>query len=182
MKPSIGEIRSLIREARRLEALSMSIYVRLAQRFRANRDLNEFWMSMARHEAAHVGALELLESMLDESGLEIDLPTSGVHIEAATRLIESIAARIVPAISIDDAFALAIELEGGELEDLVLDLIHSLADEAQRDQAAMMLVHDLSDLSLMVEKYTKSDELLARADALVEHHVDRREHKRRIES
>jgi hypothetical protein len=42
----------------------------------------------------------------------------------------------------------------------------------------MMLVHDLSDLSLMVEKYTRDDELLARADALVEHHVDRRERKR----
>jgi hypothetical protein len=73
---------------------------------------------------------------------------------------------------------MAIDLEGGELEDLVLDLIHSLTDQAQRDEAAMMLVHDLSDLSLMVEKYTRSDELLARADALVEHHVDRRERNR----
>ena len=73
---------------------------------------------------------------------------------------------------------MAIELESGELEDLVLDLIHNLTDEAQRDQAARMLVHDLSDLSLMVEKYTDDDELLARADALVEHHVDRRERKR----
>ena len=174
MKPSASEVRGLVREARRLEALSMSIYVRLAQYFKADRELHQFWMSMARHEAAHVGALELLESMLDESGLAIDLPASGVHIEAATRLIESVAARIRPGVSIDEAFAMAIDLEGGELEDLVLDLIHSLADKAQRDQAAMMLVHDLSDLSLMVEKYTRDDDLLARADALVERHVDRR--------
>ena len=182
MKPSVTEVRDLIREARRLEALSMSIYVRLAQRFKGDRELHQFWMSMARHEAAHVGALELLESMLDESGLAIDLPASGVHIEAATRLIESVAARVGASITTDEAFAMAIELEGGELEDLVLDLIHSLADEAQRDQAAMMLVHDLSDLSLMVEKYTRDDDLLARADALVERHVDRRESKRSREA
>jgi hypothetical protein len=171
-------VRQIVREARRLEALSMSIYVRLAERFRDDRDLHAFWMSMARHEAAHVGALELLESMLDESGLEIQLPPSGMHVEVAARTIEAVAARVGPSISVNDAFAMAIELEGGELEDLVLDLIHSLSDQAQRDQAAMMLVHDLSDLSLMVEKYTGDDELLARADALVEHHVDRRERKR----
>jgi hypothetical protein len=184
MKPSgpgvtnMDKTRALVREARRLEALSMSIYVRLGQRFRNDSELHQFWMSMARHEAAHVGALELLESMLDESGLKIALPTSSDHIEAAARLIESVSCRIAPDLSIDDAFAMAIDLEGGELEDLVLDLIHSLTDQAQRDQAAMMLVHDLSDLSLMVEKYTRNDELLARADALVEHHVDRRERNR----
>jgi rubrerythrin len=176
----VEEVRTLVREARRLEALSMSIYVRLAQTFRGEGELHAFWMSMARHEAAHVGALELLESMLDESGLEIELPTTSMHIEAAARLIESIAARNAPDLSIDEAFDMAIELEGGELEDLVLDLIHSLSDDIQRDQAAMMLVHDLSDLSLMVEKYSRSDELLAKADALVEHHVSRREGKHRL--
>lgn len=156
----------------------MSIYVRLAERFRDNRELHAFWVSMARHEAAHVGALELLEAMLDESGLDIRLPSSGMHVEAAARLIESVAARVGPTISVEEAFSMAIDLEGGELEDLVLDLIHSLSDQAQRDQAAMMLVHDLSDLSLMVEKYTRDDDLLARADALVERHVDSRERKR----
>ena len=156
----------------------MSIYVRLAERFRDNRELHGFWVSMARHEAAHVGALELLEAMLDESGLEIRLPPSGMHVEAAARTIEAVAARVGPSISVEEAFSMAIELECGELEDLVLDLIHSLTDQAQRDQAAMMLVHDLSDLSLMVEKYTRDDDLLARADALVERHVDSRERKR----
>jgi hypothetical protein len=176
----VEEVRTLVREARRLEALSMSVYVRLAQTFRAEAELHAFWMSMARHEAAHVGALELLESMLDESGLEIQIPTTSVHIEAAAKLIESVAARVAPGLTIDQAFDMAIELEGGELEDLVLDLIHSLSDEAQRDQAAMMLVHDLSDLSLMVEKYSRSDDLLAKADALVEQHVSRREGKDRL--
>jgi rubrerythrin len=171
-------IRHIVREARRLEALSMTIYVRLGEHFRDAADLHAFWMSMARHEAAHVGALELLEAMLEQAGVEIELPTSGTHVEAAATAIEAVAAKVHPGISIEEAFALAIELEGGELEDLVLDLIHSLTDDTQRDQAAMMLVHDLSDLSLMIEKYTSDDDLLAKADALVERHIDRREGRR----
>lgn len=158
----------------------MTVYVRLGERFRDTADLHAFWMSMARHEAAHVGALELLETMLEQSGLEIQLPESGMHIEAAAAAIEAVSAKCRPGISIAEAFELAIELEGGELEDLVLDLIHSLTDAAQRDQAAMMLVHDLSDLSLMIEKYTGDDDLLARADALVERHVDRRDGRRSV--
>jgi hypothetical protein len=173
-----ARIREIVREARRLEALSMTIYVRLGERFRVTPDLHSFWMSMARHEAAHVGALELLEAMLEQSGLDIQLPPSGMHVEAAARAIEAVEAKLSAEISVEAAFELAIELEGGELEDLVLDLIHSLSDEAQRDQAATMLVHDLSDLSLMIEKYTSNDELLARADELVERHVDRREGRR----
>jgi hypothetical protein len=176
------EIRALIVEARRLEGLSMSIYVRLAGRFDGGDELHDFWMSMARHEAAHVGALELLETMLDESDLDIEMPASSAGIEAAAELIEGVAKRIQREVTVEEAFALAIDLESGELEDLVLDLIHNLADSSQRDHAAKMLVHDLSDLSLMVEKYTKDDALLARADELVEQHVFRREAKKTVAS
>src|SRR5258708_712155 len=40
-----------------------------------------------------------------------------------------------------------------------------------RERAIQLLIHDLADLSYMVERYTKNDRLLARADALIERHV-----------
>lgn len=170
-----GEIASLIAEARRLEALAMTIYVRFGHRFADNPEIHRFWMSMARHEAGHVGALELLDSMRRESSLDLEISVSSEGVAAAAALIERIARESEQqALSLDRAFELAIELEGGELEDMVLDLIHGLADEAERDQAARLLVHDLSDLSLMIEKHGDDDELLARADELVESHVERR--------
>jgi len=169
-----ADIAFLIAEARRLEALAMTVYVRFGHRFSDNPEIHAFWMSMARHEAAHVGALELLDSMRCESELDLEISISAEGVEAAAVQIERIAEEAKKVVTLDRAFELAIELEGGELEDLVLDLIHGLADEAERDQAAMMLVHDLSDLSLMIEKHASDDELLARADDLVESHVDRR--------
>jgi hypothetical protein len=37
-----------------------------------------------------------------------------------------------------------------------------------RERAIQLLIQDLGDLSYLVERYTKNDTLLARADALIE--------------
>ena len=74
-----------------------------------------------------------------------------------------------------DSFEISLELESLELEDLALDLIHILSDPAARSQAEQMLLHDLSDLSLMIEKHCKSEDLLAKADHLVESRVGPRD-------
>jgi len=153
----------------------MAIYVRLAQRFKEERGLHEFWMSMARHEAGHVGALELLQAMITNGDVSPPIPhTHEVAMEAAAA-IATLEDRVTPEIDVKQAFEIAVELESTELEDLVLDLVHGLADREARDQAIQMIVHDLSDLSLMIEKYTHDDDLLARADALVQRHVNRRD-------
>jgi len=74
-------------------------------------------------------------------------------------------------VSVDRAFEIAVELESLELEDLVLDLIHILSDPAARSQAEQMLLHDLGDLSLMIEKHCSGEDLLTKADKLVESRV-----------
>jgi hypothetical protein len=38
-----------------------------------------------------------------------------------------------------------------------------------RERAVQMLIHDLGDLSYMVERHTKNEDLLQRADELIEH-------------
>ncbi len=161
----------LIREAKRLEAVSIGLYVRFAQRFRDDPALHAFWMSMARHEAGHVGALELLEVMVRTSGEKPRIQHGHEAVAATGQAIARLEQEAAGAITVERAFELAVELESTELEDLVLDLIHGLSDSEQRQQAVQMVVHDLSDLSLMIEKYTRNDELLARADALVQRHI-----------
>jgi len=153
----------------------MSTYVKLARAFKEPPEVHEFWMSMARHEAGHIGALELLEVMIEQSGTTAPVPQLSQAAEAAASVIERIHDEADAPVTLARAFELAIELESSEVEDLVCDLFAILADAEQRDQAEQMMVHDLSDLSLMIEKYTRDDALLARADALVERHVGRRE-------
>jgi hypothetical protein len=45
-------------------------------------------------------------------------------------------------------------------------------EQMLRDQAVKLLIHDLSDLSYMVEKFTTNEALLARADDLVGRRID----------
>jgi hypothetical protein len=168
------ELKRLVTQARRLEALSMSTYVKLAQAFKNDSDLHEFWMSMARHEAGHVGALELLDVMLERAETTPPMPAIGPDAAMAEATIERVHQEADGPVTVARAFELAIELESAEVEDLVLDLFATLGDAEERARAEQMLVHDLSDLSLMIEKRTGDESLLARADALVERHVGRR--------
>lgn len=163
-----------IDEASRLEALAMGIYTRLAATFREDPDLHRFWMSMARHEAGHVGALALLKALLAESGGELRLEVDDRVTREAAPLIEELYEEVASPVAVERAFEIALELESVELEDLVLDLVHVLSDPAARSQAEQMLLHDLGDLSLMIEKHCHDDELLSRADALVESRVGAR--------
>jgi len=171
MAVAVGEI---ISEASRLESLAMSLYTRLAATFRDESELHRFWMSMARHEAAHVGALALIDALLKQAGDEIRFEVEDSAVREAAAVIEALHRETADPVSVDRAFEIAVELESLELEDLVLDLIHILSDPAARSQAEQMLLHDLSDLSLMIEKHCKGEELLSKADHLVESRVEPR--------
>ncbi len=109
---------------------------------------------MARHEAAHVGALALLDVLLAQSDEEPELTRGPEAMDAATEAIEALYAEADRGVERDRGFEIAIELESLEVEDLVLDLTQALSDPAARAQAEQMLLHDLSDLSLMIEKHS----------------------------
>ena len=62
------------------------------------------------------------------------------------------------------AFEIALAIEGSESEDLVLDLLQVLKRQSERERAVRMLIHNLGDLSYMIEKYGDTKALLAEAD------------------
>jgi hypothetical protein len=66
---------------------------------------------------------------------------------------------------------MAIDLEASELEDVVVDMMKVVKSPEWRQRAIQLLIHDLGDLSYMVERYTENEALLARADALLERRV-----------
>jgi rubrerythrin len=161
----------VIREASRLESLAMGIYTRLAATFGDEPELHRFWMSMARHEAGHVGALALVGTVIEQAAGRLRFEVEDKVVREAAAVIELLHREAAGAVATDRAFEIAVELESLELEDLVLDLIHILSDPAARGHAEQMMLHDLGDLSLMIEKHCKSEDLLARVDRLVESRV-----------
>jgi rubrerythrin len=167
-------IKDILRIAVDMEKKTMSLYMRFARIFQAQEELRKFWFTMARHEAGHLGALALVESVLDsEPALAA---TTKVWFEPSTvvrlRSLLSVYAReAAKGVSVERAFEIALDIEGSELEDVVVELLQLVKEKMLRDQAVKLLIHNLSDLSYMVEKFTKDEALLARADELVEHRI-----------
>jgi rubrerythrin len=168
-------IKDILRTAVDMEKKTMALYARFARLFQGTEDLRTFWFTMARHEAGHLGALALVESVLESdpalaenSKVWFD-PSTVVRLRA---LLNSYNREAGKGLSVERAFEMAIDVEGSELEDVVVELLQVVKEKALRDQAVKLLIHDLSDLSYMVEKFTKNDALLTRADELVERRVD----------
>jgi hypothetical protein len=158
-----------------LEKRSMALYARFAKTFAANPRLHEFWFGMARDEARHVGALDLVTTVLDFEDM-LDRP-SPVALEDATiarlsALLERGTREAAGGVEIERALALALEVEETELEDKVGDLLKALQQRDEYERCMRLLVHDLGELSYMIEQYCQDPALLQRCDALVNHHAE----------
>jgi rubrerythrin len=167
-------IKDILRTAVDMEKKTMSLYMRFARVFEKQEELRKFWFTMARHEAGHLGALALVEGVLES---EPDLaeqtkvwfdPSTVVRLRS---LLSVYSREATKGVSVERAFEMSLDIEGSELEDVVVELLQLVKEKMLRDQAVKLLIHDLSDLSYMVEKFTKNEVLLARADELVEHRI-----------
>jgi rubrerythrin len=169
-------IKAVLETAVELEKKSMALYALFVRRFRRPADLRRFWFNMARHEAAHCGALSLVEALIDtEPGL-VGSRTVSFDPLIVVRLRSLLAAYVREAkqnVGLDRAFEMALDIESSEFEDVVVDLLRVVRDPWWHDQAIQLLIHDLSDMSYMIEKFTRDEALLRRADELVERRLGR---------
>jgi len=169
-------LRKLIEVAMDLERRTMQLYCRFETLFPKPDEVRAFWFDMAQHESRHFGALALVSGLLD-SAPQRNLPAAPSltreHVVRFRELLEQAEAEAQQGLSLTRAFELALEIEGSEIEDLVLDLLTALKGESERERAVQTLIHDLGDLSYMIEKYGKSRALLAQADRRIEQQLSR---------
>lgn len=163
-------IRQVLDIAIELEKRTMALYVALMRAFPKPLLVRNFWFTMARHEAFHCGALALVEVIVDaDRGAARAMVSFDPGTVARLRtLLGAYEREARKGISLERAFEMAVDVEASELEDLVVDMLKVVKSPEVRERAIQMLIHDLGDLSYLVERYTKDEALLARADALVE--------------
>jgi len=169
-------LRKLITAAMDLERRTMQLYCRFEALFPKPEEVRAFWFDMAQHESRHFGALALVDGLLD-SMPQRSLPAAPrlkrEHIVDLRDTLTAAENEAVKGISLKRAFEIALSIEGSEIEDLVLDLLAALKGEKEREHAMQLLIHDLADLSYMVEKYAADKDLLAEVDRRVEEQVGR---------
>ena len=158
-----------------LEKKSMALYARFAKLFVRDSTLHEFWFGMARDEARHVGALDLVSTVLDFEGVldrPSPIPLLAETIERLRKLLEHYLGEPDTAFAIERALAIAVEVEETELEDMVGDLLKALQEHDEYERCQRLLVHDLGELSYMIEQHCQDAALLQRCDELVNHHAE----------
>src|SRR5437867_8988631 len=169
-------IREILDAAIELEKRTMALYVGFVKAFPRPEEVRNFWFTMARHEAGHCGALALVESIVESDPRGAARTPVWFDPTTVTRLRSLLTAYLREArggVGLERAFEMAIDLEASELEDVVVDMMKVVKSPEWRERAIQLLIHDLGDLSYMIERYTPNEALLARADALVERRVGR---------
>jgi len=170
-RPRRVTIREVLKTAIALEERTMELYVRFVHAFPAPEEVRNFWFGMARHEAGHCGALSLVESIVKTDPARVSGKTVMFDESTVARLRALLSGYLREAkrgVSLERALEMAVDIEASELEDLVVDMLSVVRSARWRERAVQLLIHDLGDLSYMVERHTKNEELLTRADALIE--------------
>jgi hypothetical protein len=167
-------IREVLDAAIDLEKKTMALYVRFVQLFPRPAEVRNFWFNMARHEAGHCGALALVESIIESDPKRAARARVWFDPKTEARLRSLLTAYLREArgaLGIERAFEMAIDVEASELEDVVVDMMSVVRSPRWRERAVQLLIHDLGDLSYMIERHSGNEALLARADALIERRV-----------
>jgi rubrerythrin len=168
--------RQLITVAMELERRTMQLYCHYESLFPTPDEVRAFWFDMAEHESRHYGALAMVAGLL-ECAPQRTLPAAPTltraHVEHLRGLLDKAETEARTDITLTRAFETALAIEGSEIEDLVLDLLSVLKGERERERAVQILIHDLGDLSYMIEKYSPNRALLAKSDKLIEQRVNR---------
>lgn len=168
--------RKLIAVAMELERRTMQLYCCYEGLFSEPDEVRAFWFDMAEHESRHYGALAMVAGML-ESVPGRTLPAAPTltraHVERLRELLTRAEAEARGRITLTRAFETALAIESSEIEDLVLDLLRALKGERERERAVQILIHDLGDLSYMVERFSPNRALLTKVDKLIEQRVSR---------
>lgn len=174
-KPRRATIREVLDIAIELEKRTMALYVAFVQAFPRPEEVRNFWFSMARHEAGHCGALALVEAIVESDPSRAASARVWFDEGTVARLRALLTAYLrevrAGGVSVERALEMAIDIEASELEDVVVEMLSVVRSPQWRERAVQLLLHDLGDLSYMVERYTKDEALLARADALIERHL-----------
>src|SRR5690242_19088163 len=106
----------------------MALYARFAKIFSDDPGLHEFWFNMARDEARHVGALDLVSTVLEFEGV-LDKPSPiamrAEDFERLRALLGRGLSQPDETLALERALTIALEVEETELEDMVADLLQA---------------------------------------------------------
>lgn len=123
----------------RFEERSAALYLELSVRFFDNPDLSWFWVEMAMEEKQHAG---MLQHCREAGVFAVEMPGND-QVRRLNTLFNRLEARLsAAALTVDDAFELAIELEASEINEVYSKLTAPIEGPAHILRKKMELLSD----------------------------------------
>jgi hypothetical protein len=107
-----------------LERLVSKIYFRFSHLFISRPELRDFWWEMAQQEEQHSGILQACKVLIQSYDERLDPSISREKAEELKARLSSYLARGTPALRVDDAFRIALEIETSEIDAIYSKLLH----------------------------------------------------------
>ena len=113
-----------------IERQVSKIYFRFSHLFLARSDLRDFWWEMAKEEEQHACILEACRAVIENFPEPVLDPT--INQEKAQQLslrLNSFLAQGTALLSVEEAFRVAVEIEGSEIDAIYSKLVHLGGEE-----------------------------------------------------
>jgi hypothetical protein len=108
-----------------LERLVSKIYFRFSHLFISRPELRDFWWEMAQQEDQHASILLACKALIQNYDDErLDPSISREKAEELKARLSSYLAQGTPALRVDDAFRIALEIETSEIDAIYSKLLH----------------------------------------------------------
>ena len=149
-----------------LEERSAAFYMELSVRFFDNPELRWFWIEMAMEEKQHAG---LLQHCREGRVFAEALPDKD-QIERLNSLFRQLESRVAaPRLEVDDAFEMAIELEGSEINDVYSRLTEPIQGPARvmRKKMELSVAGHFERLCSAASKFNVSPAIQSRMGELL---------------
>jgi hypothetical protein len=151
-----------------LERLVSKIYFRFSHLFIEQPELRDFWWEMAREEEQHGCILIACKAVIDNFAEPLDPSISG---ESAARLeawLRAFLNRGTPALTREEAFRIALEIETSEMDAIYTKLIHLGGPAVAKTMASLGVPASVQrqKLKSALRRFCSSPELLRMSEVL----------------
>jgi hypothetical protein len=150
------------------EERAASLYMGFARRFTGNKDLGWFWLEMSMEEKRHA---QFLEFCGRENLVTAGLPEEST-VQALAQTLSNLEERAGREnLSVDDAFLIAAELEGSEINDVYAGVIKPIEGtlHIMRKKAETLVSGHMQTVIKAAHQFGVSAPMLSRLDEFERH-------------
>ena len=152
-----------------IERLVSKIYFRFSHLFLAQPELRDFWWQMAKEEEQHACILNACQAVIDNfPERNLDPAITQDKAQKLSQRLNSFLAQGTAALSVEDAFRIAVDIESSEIDAIYSKLVHLGGEQIAKtlENIGVPASVQRQKLKAALRRFCSNPEVLAAAERL----------------